>query len=120
MQQSARFRHKVLLPLIASFAALICAGQAQAEAGWTAYGSVLELQPTTQGRFVFRMRVDANPSGCRKETWFYRDYRGLGAEQVYATLLEATSRGRAIKVYVTGVCDLNGYSEINSVSLSGP
>jgi hypothetical protein len=91
---------------------------AWAGAGWTAYGRVVELHPTTAGRFLVQLNVRTNPSGCRDETWFYRDYTGKGAELMFHALLSAITTGIQARVYVTGRCDLNGYSEISSASIS--
>ena len=92
-------------------------GVAWASAGWTSYGQVLELHPTTAGRFLVRLDVGSNPSSCRHESWFYRDYTGAGVELMFHALLGAITSGKPARVYVTGRCDLNGYSEISSASI---
>jgi hypothetical protein len=91
----------------------------QAAAGWTGFGRVVELQATIHGRFIFRLDISSNPTDCKNKEWFYRDNRGVGSNQIYLTLLEAVTSGQQVRVYVTGICDLNGYSEISSVSVSG-
>jgi hypothetical protein len=96
----------------------LCHTGVWASAGWTSYGRVLELQPTTAGRFLVRLDVGSNPSGCRNENWFYRDYTGSGAEFMFHALLGAATSNLAARVYVTGRCDLNGYSEISSASIA--
>ena len=85
--------------------------------GWTDYGSVVELTPTSHGRYLVKLNVSDNASGCRNKTTFYQDYNIPGAREMFATLLEATVTGKSVRVFVTGVCELNGYSEISSVSI---
>lgn len=86
-------------------------------AGWTSYGQVSELNPTTAGRFLVKLEVASNPSGCRNKQWFYRDYTGTGADHMFRTLLGAVTAGKKVRVFVTGSCDLDGYSEISSASI---
>ena len=96
----------------------ICHNGASAGAGWTTYGRVIELQPTTAGRFLVRLDGVSNPSGCRDESWFYRDYTGGEVELLFHALLGAVSSNLAVRVYVSGRCDLNGYSEISSAGIA--
>ena len=90
---------------------------AQASAGWTDYVAVAELVPTGQRYYEVRLPVKENPSGCREETWFYRDYSSSGSDKMFEVLFEGIKSGVQIRVYVTGVCNINGYSEISSVSV---
>jgi hypothetical protein len=96
----------------------LCHSGVWAGAGWTSYGRVQELQPTTAGRFLVRLDGVSNPSGCRNETWFYRDYAGVGVELMFHALLGAVTSNLAARVYVTGICDLHGYSEISSAAIA--
>lgn len=105
-------RSLVLWACLALFTA-----DAGAGAGWTSYGTVAELNPTAFGRFLVKLDVSSNPSGCRNKVWFYRDYTGTGADHMFRALLGAVTSGRKVRVYVTGVCDLTGYSEISSASI---
>lgn len=107
---------KYILPMIM----LLCVtGAVQAgTAGWSDYGQVVELQATTHGRFLVRLALPKNPSGCPDKEWFYRDYGGPGPEYMYQTLLTAVTAGKAVQVYVTGVCDLYGYAEITSLQIA--
>ena len=99
------------------FALLSVPITAFAVAGWTDYVPVAELTPTIQGRFLVKLDVSKNPSGCKNKEVFYRDYNIPGAEQMYDALLKAVTSGKKVRVYVTGICDLNGYSEISSVAI---
>ena len=72
----------------------------------------------TAGRFLVRLDGASNPSGCRDESWFYRDYAGVGVELMFHALLGAATSNLAARVYVTGRCDLNGYSEISSAGIA--
>ena len=75
------------------------------------------LTPTVHGRFIVKLDVASNTSDCSSKDSFYRDYGRPGAELMFRTLLDAVTAGKRVRVYVTGACDLNGYSEITSVSL---
>lgn len=88
-----------------------------ADAGWTGYGRIAELQPTTAGRFLVRLETDPNPSDCRNKSWFYRDYGDAGVELMFHALLGALTSNLQARVFITGRCDLNGYSEISSASI---
>jgi hypothetical protein len=88
-----------------------------AGAGWTEHVSVAELVPTSSGRFLVKLNISKNPSGCKNENMFYQDYSVSGSEQMFRVILEAVASGKMIRVYVTGKCELNGYSEISSVGI---
>lgn len=86
-------------------------------AGWTDYAPVSELNPTTQGRFIVKINVSENPSGCRNKKIFYQDYSVSGHRQMFDTFLAAITSGKMVRVFVTGRCELKGYSEISGVSV---
>lgn len=101
----------------AFFLILLGSAEAWAGSGWTSYGQVTELTPTTSGQFLAKINVSKNPSDCQNRQWFYRNYSGTGADHIFQTLLGAITFGKNIRVEVSGGCDLNGYSEISSVSI---
>lgn len=109
------YRHRLLIGLLTL---MLLPGGAWASAGWTSYGRVLELHPTTAGRFLVSLQVESSPSGCRNGHWFYRDYGNAGVELMFHALLGAMTSNLQARVYVTGRCDLNGYAEISSVSIA--
>jgi hypothetical protein len=88
-----------------------------AVAGWTSYASVVELNPASHERFQLELKVVDNPSGCKNKVIFYQDYNGTGSELMFSTLLEAVASNKRVRVFVTGNCELNGYSEISSVGI---
>lgn len=88
-----------------------------AAAGWTDYVPVAELMPTSSGRFLVKLNISKNPSGCKNDNMFYQDYSVSGSEQMFRVILEAVASGKMIRVYVTGKCEINGYSEISSVGI---
>jgi len=108
---------KILTAIIFAIHALLFSHFAQAKAGWTDYVAVAELVPTGQRYYEFRLPVEENPSGCREETWFYRDYSSSGSDKMFEILFEGIKSGVQVRVYVTGVCNIDGYSEISSVSV---
>ncbi|UCH48630.1 MAG: hypothetical protein JSU95_02165 [Betaproteobacteria bacterium] len=88
-----------------------------AGAGWTDFAPVAELRPTSQVRYVVRLKVSENPSGCRTEEFFFQDYTASGSRQMFRALLSAVEHRKDVRVYVTGRCNLDGYSEISAVSI---
>lgn len=91
-----------------------------AGSGWTDFAPVAELTPTAQYRYIVRVDVRENPSGCRNAQYFFQDYSVAGSNLMFRTLLSAVENGTYVRVYVTGKCDLDGYSEISSVSITRP
>lgn len=110
MRKSLLSGAMVLLPLVG-------VANASGEAGWTSYGKISELNPITAGRFLLRLDVSSNPSGCREKHRFYSDYGRAGSEYLFHALLTALGADKPVRVYVTGGCDLKGYSAISSVSI---
>ena len=108
-------RHGLLLSLLA-------AGMLQsavwAGSGWTDFVRVAELVPTSKHYYEVRLPVGSNPSGCREETWFYQNYDSPGAEQMFEVLLESLTTDIRLRVYVTGICNLSGYAEFSSISVT--
>lgn len=98
--------------------AVIFANDAYASAGWTNYVQVAELVPTARHYYEVRLPVKDNPSGCREENWFYLNYDAPGSKQMFAVLLEAIQSDIRLRVYVSGICNLNGYAEITSINLT--
>ena len=88
-----------------------------AEAGWTDYSGIGELIPTSKHYYEVKLPVKDNPSGCMNKTWFYQDYATTGSEKMFATLLEGMQSRNRVRVYVTGKCNVHGYSEFISVGI---
>ena len=97
---------------------LMLSSTAWAEAGWTDEVSVIELIPTGKHYFELRLAGKKNPSGCREKNWFYINYEARGADKMYDLFVDNIKTELRLRVYVTGVCNLSGYSEISSVSVS--
>ncbi len=109
-------------PRTTLFAIVICTlllpGVSRASAGWTDDVKVVELIPTGRHYYEIQLKVTKNPSGCRKKNWFYIDYQTRGADEMFDLFIEGIQSSLRLRVYVTGVCNLNGYSEISAVSAS--
>lgn len=88
-----------------------------AGSGWTPFAQVAELTPTVHHRYLLRVAVTDNPSGCRNQEFFYQDYAAPGSAQMFRTLLTAIESRKNVRLYVTGKCDLEGYSEISAVTI---
>ncbi|MGD8348530.1 MAG: hypothetical protein PVI79_04810 [Gammaproteobacteria bacterium] len=111
-----RFLRAALTTLLLGGA--IATSAARAAAGWTDFVRVAELVPTSKHYYEVRLPVDNNPSGCREKTWFYQNYESPGAEQMFEVLLESLTSDIRLRVYVTGVCNLSGYAEFSSISVT--
>ena len=96
---------------------LLSSTYSQANSGWTDYGYVEELVPTIHHRFKVNIDVEGNKSSCKKEQWFYQDFNLGGAKEMYLALLEAVSSGKLVRVYVTGRCNIDEYSEISEIGI---
>jgi hypothetical protein len=108
---------QIKLPIIVGVCGLFFSPYVHAEAGWTDFASVAELVPTASHYYKVRLPVKENPSGCENKTWFYQNYGSTGSDQMFKTILEAVKSEIQLRVYVTGSCNLDGYSEISSVSV---
>jgi hypothetical protein len=97
---------------------LLLPGAAPAAAGWIDDAKVIELIPTGKHYYEIRLKGGANPSGCREKDWFYVNYQARGADEMFDLFVEGVKSSLRLRVYVTGVCNLNGYSEISSVGAS--
>ena len=100
----------LILLLLMSFSCL-------ASSGWTTYGKVIELVPTIHHRFKVNIDIKGNKSNCKEEQWFYQDYDISGAREMYLALLEAVSSNKSVRVYVTGRCNINEFSEISELGI---
>lgn len=106
--------------LTVAAAALLMGTAAQmafSAAGWTTYGTVEEVYPTSLGGFYVRMSVTSNPGACLRPEWFFNDASQPGASRVFATLLAAQASSKPVRLYVLGSCELWGSSEFSSASM---
>jgi hypothetical protein len=103
--------------MLGAIGLVAAAPAAWAEAGWTDAALVTELTPTIHHRYEVTIAVQQNPSGCREKQVFYQDYSAKGAEQMYLTLLEAVGSGKRVRVFVTGLCGVDGFSQISAVGI---
>lgn len=108
---------KTKVAVISAILTLLFSHLSHASAGWTDYVNVAELVPTGRHYYEVRLPIEKNPSDCRDETWFYRDYSSSGSEKMFDLLFEGVKSDLRVRVYVTGVCNLDGYSEISAVSV---
>ena len=106
-----------LLGIYVSFFMFAFPSVLHAAAGWTDYGQIAELLPTSRHYYEVKLQVDKNPSGCVKSFWFYQDYETKGADKMFDTLLKGVESGKRVRVYVTGKCNVNGYSEFTAVGI---
>ncbi len=98
--------------------ALMFIPSAHGESGWTDYVTIGELVPTSLHYYEIRLPVKENPSGCKNATWFYQDYSATGSDFMFRTFLQGVSSGIQVRVFVTGRCNIKGYAEISSVSVT--
>jgi hypothetical protein len=108
---------KLEISIAIGASALLISNFTQASAGWTDFVTVAELVPTTRHYYEVRLPVKENPSGCKNKTWFYQNYGSRGSDKMFETLLEGIKSGFRSRVYVTGICNIHGYSEFSAVSV---
>lgn len=89
----------------------------QAAAGWTDYAQIAELVPRSRHYYEVKLSILKNPSGCSNNIWFYQDYGLRGSDKMFETLLLGVNSGKQVRVYVTGKCNVNGYSEFVAVGI---
>ena len=99
------------------FILLLATSRAGAEAGWTDPGPVVAFEANIFGRILVEVDTGGNPSGCKEKTLFFREVTGTGSDQMHQLLLEATTHRIPVRLRVTGVCHLKGYSEISAVTM---
>ncbi len=114
MSMCSRLRWSVTAGLLT---ASLASTTAQADAGWTDYGRVQELVPTSKHYFEVRIDAPGNRSGCDTPNGYYQNYVANGSQQMFAVLQDALKADLAVRVYVTGVCNINGYAEISAVGV---
>ena len=108
---------KIATFIIIGSIAISFSNLAHSRPGWTDYVTVTELIPTDRHYYKFQLPVKTNPSGCSNDEWFYQDYSSNGSDKMFAILLEGLKSKLRLRVYVTGKCNLDGYSEISSISI---
>lgn len=96
---------------------VIFAPPVEANSGWTDYAQVIELAPTARHYYGVKLSTKSNPSGCKNEQWFYQDYESHGADKMFQVILEGLKSNKPVRFYVTGKCNLDGYSEISAVGM---
>lgn len=108
---------KIIIYLVFGISLLALPPLVRAEAEWTDYVRIAELVATARRYYEVRLPVTENPSGCRDKTWFYQDYSLEGSDKMFETILEGLQSGKKVRVYVTGKCNVNGYSEFTAVGI---
>ena len=108
---------KSIVYLIVTLSLLAFPAFAPAAAGWTDYVKVAELIPTSRHYYEVQLQVQKNPSGCSNKVWFYQNYVTVGSDKMFDTLLRGLQSGDKVRVYVTGKCNIFGYSEFVSVGI---
>ena len=88
-----------------------------ADSNWTGFGHVLALQSHIDGEILVQVDVNSNPSRCKEKQWFHLGPWGKGSQPTYQLLLEAALNGKRVRLSVTELCHLNGYSQITAVAL---
>jgi len=97
---------------------LLLSTAAAADAGWTGEVEVVELIPTGRHYYELHLTGKNNSSGCREKDWFYINYEAPGADKMFDLFVDSINAELRLKVYMTGICNLKGYAEISSVSVS--
>jgi len=96
--------------------ALLLPVQARAGSGWSQTVEVVELIPTAKFYYEIHLRGGDHGSGCREKDWYYLVYNTPGADKMFDLFVDSMKSKLRLKVYVNGLCNLKGYSEITAVS----
>jgi hypothetical protein len=91
---------------------------ARAGAGWTDHVEVIELIPTGLFYYEIHLLGGDHSSGCREKDWYYLIYDTPGANKMFYLFVDSMQSKLRLKVYVNGLCNLKGYSEVSAVSAS--
>jgi hypothetical protein len=78
----------------------------------------IELIPTGRHYYEVQLTIKEDPSGCREKDWFYLNCEARGASKMFDLFVDNIKSELRLRVYVTGVCNLKGYSKISAVSAS--
>ena len=98
--------------------ATLLSAQARAGAGWTDHVEVIELIPTGQFYYEIHLLGGDHNSGCREKDWYYLIYDAPGTDKMFDLFVDSMQSKLRLKVYVNGLCNLKGYSEVSAVSAS--
>ena len=109
---------KVWISLVIGIYVALLAPLVHADAGWTDYVTVTELIPTSRHYYEVELKGSKNPSGCREKERYYLNYDTPGADKMFDLFVDSLQSRLRLRAYVTGVCNINGYAEISSVSAS--
>lgn len=109
---------KYCLTLLSAITLAQVSPLSQASAGWTDYVTVDELIPTGRHYYEVKLLGGENSSGCREDNWYYVNYEAQGADKIFDLFVDSIESRLRLRVYVTGVCNTNGYAEISSVRAS--
>jgi hypothetical protein len=106
------------LAIVSGICVLLISTPAAADAGWTDDVEVVELIPTARHYFELQLAGKNNSSGCREKDRYYINYDAPGADKMFDLFVASIKTELHLKVYVTGICNFNGYAEISSVGVS--
>jgi hypothetical protein len=109
---------KPCIAMVISLYAIVLTSLAQADAGWTDYVTVSELIPTGRLYYEVELKGSKNVSGCREQDWYYLNYGAQGTDKMFDLFVDSMQSGLHLRVYVSGLCNLNGYAEITAVGAS--
>jgi hypothetical protein len=114
---------------LAGLLLVLCAAglspQSFAAAGWTDYGTLVELNqnpPGGVGNELLFMRVSvttnpSDPTACSVRDGFYLPITTDFQKRLFAMLMMAKASAMRVRVYHTGTCHTWGYAEIQGVLL---
>jgi hypothetical protein len=118
---TARLSKSAMLTCV--FLISLASGTANAAAGWTDFGSIIEFnqQPSTvpgnEALFI-RVSVTTNPcdsGACHTRDGFYMPITTDLQKRLFAMLMLAKASDKRVRVYVTANCHLWGYAEMQGL-----
>lgn len=98
---------------------------ANAAAGWTNFGPIVEINqnpsvPPGDAMVFVKVSVTSNPSDpstCTVRDGFYLSVTADLQKRLFAMLLMAKASGQNVQIYVTATCHQWGYAEMQGMTL---
>ena len=88
-----------------------------ADSGWSNYTSISEITASNRDYYTIQLSSPTGTKNCKNKDTVYLEYDAKGSQAMFQILLNALISKNEVRVYLTGRCELHGYSEISSASI---
>lgn len=95
---------------------------AAAGTGWTNFDVIQQIaqEPSSVDGtdiYISMTNTTTNPSGCTSANGFYFGVVDDRTKRMFVSLTAAQLTGKAVELYVTGVCGIWGYAQIDGIAI---